>query len=596
MTSPDFEPHARNIEALVANFTQGFLFVRQIIDLKISSNSDMDKLLAAKLTENAANKRLMDMYDYDSLLNVKSVFDNLLISIPVGVALDEVISRDPAILDKHSADILRFGQQYLALGDTPAAGILLSAVIRNNSTAVTKDQILTFLEALKGTDLDSVYLMTSSAIVSHVEGIDAQNVRSWVEAFVIDVPQGKPGRWDLYHKLALAVVHARQVDENGRLLKQAIPGIPEAEEARLIDDWYTKLDLAGESALALDLYWAAYQKAVTGTTVEGVQAYIEAALGQSGGGFVQTGYGAGTEVKGEVKPDLAIEIAAAFIQKHGDLLTPDTIFEWNDQTTVKVASITNSEKIIVAALQNEALRKRLNLAKLASVVQGCIDLAVARRTPAFYVEAARVAAAAVETGFAGKDQANAWVAEHKEYGALCEAQPLLLAMWQRRQEFNLPPTLLQVEMKEFISKGNYDGALKFAQAALAQGAPLERASILDLAARIGAGNPVKAVELCLSARDFGVDVPEEMIQQWHSACYDGKPPEEAANNAIALLEVYRSRPLVQRMTEAERAALEQEIRDSFAKVMQHREALGITVSTPYAEAVEKIASVLYPGA
>jgi len=445
-------------------------------------------------------------------------------------------------------------------------------------------------------DIDRMCDIQTTAVESGIEGITEQDVITWLQSYIPDTSQNIPGRWDLYHKLALAVVNKREVDETGKLLKQAIPGIPEAEESRLILDWCYNLDRAGESALALDLYWAAYQKAVTGTTVEGVQAFIKVALGQSGGGFVQTGYGAGTEVKGEVRPDLAIEIAAAFIQKHGNLLRPDTIFEWNDKTTPKVASISNSERIMVAALQNEALRERLDSGRLASVVQGCIDLAVARRTPAFYVEAARVAAAAVETGFAGKDQANAWVAEHKEYGALCEAQPLLLAMWQRRQEFNLPLTLLQEGMNAFVSMGNYDGALKFAQAALAQGAPLERASILDLAARIGAGNPVKAVELCLSAQDFGVDVPEEMIQQWHSACYDGKPPEEAANNAIALLEVYRNRPMLQRMTEAERAALEQEIRDSFAKVMQHREALGITVSTPYAEAVEKIATLLYPGA
>ncbi|MBM3153605.1 MAG: hypothetical protein FJZ96_15615, partial [Chloroflexi bacterium] len=335
-------------------------------------------------------------------------------------------------------------------------------------------------------DIDRMCDIQTTAVESGIEGITEQDVITWLQSYIPDTSQNIPGRWDLYHKLALAVVNKREVDETGKLLKQAIPGIPEAEESRLILDWCYNLDRAGESALALDLYWAAYQKAVTGTTVEGVQAFIKVALGQSGGGFVQTGYGAGTEVKGEVRPDLAIEIAAAFIQKHGNLLRPDTIFEWNDKTTPKVASISNSERIMVAALQNEALRERLDSGRLASVVQGCIDLAVARRTPAFYVEAARVAAAAVETGFAGKDQANAWVAEHKEYGALCEAQPLLLAMWQRRQEFNLPLTLLQEGMNAFVSMGNYDGALKFAQAALAQGAPLERASILDLAARIGA--------------------------------------------------------------------------------------------------------------
>jgi hypothetical protein len=87
-------------------------------------------------------------------------------------------------------------------------------------------------------------------------------------------------------------------------------------------------------------------------------------------------------------------------------------------------------------------------------------------------------------------------------------------------------------------------------------------------------------------------VPEEIVQRWHDASYEGKSPEEAANNAMALIEVYRSRPLVQRMTPTERDALEQEIREAFDKLLQCKDEMGITISTPCREAMERIHDAL----
>lgn len=103
---------------------------------------------------------------------------------------------------------------------------------------------------------------------------------------------------------------------------------------------------------------------------------------------------------------------------------------------------------------------------------------------------------------------------------------------------------------------------------------------------VKAGKPVLAVEMGIAAQDAGVDVPAEQIQQWQSACYDNKPADAALNNAIALMKIYRNQPgFGKEITE--------EINAAFGKVMQRRDALGLTLTTPYLEALEKIDSILF---
>ncbi len=119
---------------------------------------------------------------------------------------------------------------------------------------------------------------------------------------------GESDRWDLYQKLALAIVNRREVDEHGVVTKQAMPDVPESMEARMIYGWIDKLDLSREYALAAELRLAAYNKGVEGIDFDSVKIAIDLALEGQGGGFVQTRYGGGTETKGELKPDHAIEV------------------------------------------------------------------------------------------------------------------------------------------------------------------------------------------------------------------------------------------------------------------------------------------------
>lgn len=439
--------------------------------------------------------------------------------------------------------------------------------------------------------LDQMFDIQIAVIKS---GVPSNEINSWLDQYVSDTggTQGESARWDLYQKLALAIVNRREVDEHGVVTKQAMPDVPESMEARMIYGWITKLDLAGEHAMAAELCLAAYNKGVADTSVDGVMAFIDAAFEGRAGGFVQIGYGGGTEIKGELKPDPAIEVAAALVETHGDKLSADDIFAWNDTTTSIVASVTNGERILVAALRNASLRSKINVTRLSSVVQGCIDLAVGRKTPAFYVKAARIAAAAVENGVMDEDEAEIVMAELQKYGAIAWAEPLLTAMVMRRQEFGIAPSRIQAWLDTLVKWDRLPDAQRFAQVVLAQGVALDRTMILGLAEKLGATDPVKAVELCIAAQDAGIDVPEEIVQRWHDASYEGKSPEEAANNAMALIEVYRSRPLVQRMTPTERDALEQEIREAFDKLLQCKDEMGITISTPCREAMERIHDAL----
>lgn len=465
---------------------------------------------------------------------------------------------------------------------------LAVSIIKRFPDKITGDEVSRLCGNISSVSLDWMCEIQVAAIESGMQGITIEDIEAWLNAYVPDKTQGKPGRWDLYQKLALAVVNKREVDKNGVLVKQAIPGISDSQ----ILEWALTLDRARESVLAAELYLAEYNKGVEGTNIDGAQAIVEAALRQGGGGFVQIGYGAGTETRGTPTPDLAIELAGALIEAHGDLFSPDMIFRWNDYTTPKVASSTNGERVLVAALRNTDLRKKINIVRLATIVQGCIDLADARKTDAFYVQAARIAAAAVESGVANVDYARIWVNKLKHFGALHMAIPLLVVMVKDQQKFGVSPSLVQQWLDTMVYEREFTKAQEFAQEVLSLGVPLERAKVLGLAEKLAASNPVKAVELCLAAQDAGMDVPEEVIQQYHSACYDGKTPEEAANNAMTLVEVYRNRLAFRRMNASERAALEQEIRQGFAKVLSASQGRRLA-EMPFLDGMRFIHEVLF---
>jgi hypothetical protein len=76
----------------------------------------------------------------------------------------------------------------------------------------------------------------------------------------------------------------------------------------------------------------------------------------------------------------------------------------------------------------------------------------------------------------------------------------------------------------------------------------------------------------------------------------GKTPEDAANIAMALMEVYRNRPPVRRLAAPQQDALQRDIDKAFEAVMQHRDAMEITVTTPMSEAMGKIDAIIFGGA
>jgi hypothetical protein len=58
------------------------------------------------------------------------------------------------------------------------------------------------------------------------------------------------------------------------------------------------------------------------------------------------------------------------------------------------------------------------------------------------------------------------------------------------------------------------------------------------------------------------------------------------NNAIALMKIYRNQPGFGK-------EITQEINAAFGRVMQRRDAPGLTSTTPYREALEKIDAILF---
>jgi hypothetical protein len=173
----------------------------------------------------------------------------------------------------------------------------------------------------------------------------------------------------------------------------------------------------------------------------------------------------------------------------------------------------------------------------------------------------RFAAVALKPGDAGikvinEEDVENWLASCEKYGRIDKAISILLAAIKSER--------LKLQAGQIIRWG--EKALK--------------------------QQPIKAMELGLAAKDAGIDVPEEIIRQWQVKCFEGKTPEETANNIIDLIVVYQNRSFVKRMPPDERRLLDSEIDAAFDKVMQQKDETGITATIPLAEVMEKIHRIL----
>ncbi len=452
-------------------------------------------------------------------------------------------------------------------------------------------------------------------------------------------------QWSPYQRLALAVVNARVVEQQRGVVRTAITSLSNEEESALISDWIENLQApltvsnyggggrlhqcfpAEKAMLANDLVVAAFRKKVTGVEFESVTAVTEACLGARDNIYVSGQYKNPQGSPENRYASWSIDFAASIIDEYGDDLDLSDVLRWFGKSEGSPSgNYTNLSKIPVSAIRNKTLRSAISAVQIDSWVSGCIayakDLSDRNyaieyaRVPA-YLTAAEIAAAAVDEGINGltDEMAKRWVKDIGGRGGADQA-PLHRALIRKHESMKVTGDFVNEWMSnrtvavahigiEAVQQSGLDITTDMVRGWISRFIPGtseqgEQGVNLIVAALQNerfdftpheieqwggqlVASPVRAVQVGLAALDAGISVPDASIESWQAACYEGKTPEEIADNAIALIEVYRSRPICQQMP-----GLQDEIEKAFASVMEKKDALGITDETPMAEAVKKI--------
>lgn len=507
-------------------------------------------------------------------------------------------------------------------GKLMGTSLAVSALIKRHVVSI--EQIRKWMEPV-AQDKGLTFLLAKAAIDAKVAGITEQDVNTWLDTFVPNLEAGKKGRWDLYQQLALAVVRSRELDKQRQVTRKAIPGISETQAAQRVNEWMANLSAADEPVLVLELVIAAYEKGLIGFDIDSVKTAVDECLGPSDGMFVKTHYG---QAQTTAESNKGIALAAYVIEKHGELLDVEDVVRWIEMSSSGRA-YTNSSAIAVAITRHKTLRDRVTAKELIKWVNGSIGLAEQKNMPFYYLSAAEKAAALIDEGTEDitNSMAGTWIVSIWDQGGYIRmASPLMCAMIRNKVSMQVTADLVRkwmaglFEYKDKSARETADVGIAAIQndiditaddirswvaQFLKGGSAQKNEGVRFIAAALQSGRfaftdqdiegwaallhdqPVSAVEIVLAAQDAGIDVPEETILQWQAACFDGKTPAEAGDNAIALIVMYRNRPLYK----AEQGIVE-EISLAFEKIMQQRDSMGLTATTPYKDAIVKINALL----
>jgi hypothetical protein len=98
--------------------------------------------------------------------------------------------------------------------------------------------------------------------------------------------------------------------------------------------------------------------------------------------------------------------------------------------------------------------------------------------------------------------------------------------------------------------------------------------------------PWLAVDAALAARSHGIPVDDAGYQAWREACFTGETSDDTVKHMVALIDVYRARAEF-----TQPADLTAQVNRIFDRLVQQKDALGITDATPPEEVITKIREI-----
>ena len=523
------------------------------------------------------------------------------------------------------------------------ASKIARALVAKHADELSADEVRHLVNSVFTHNVESACAVAALAVEGGVEGLESQDITAWMQRMIM----GADPRWDLYARLALAAARRREVsgEQGGKrvLERQAFTDLSETEELRMVLGWIAELKKNGQyaSAVALELELFRRQSdeeraSGAGVTAAAIKADMTESFAKMKPLFAQVNYVARASDETAGKPaepseiEKLIDSAVVAVEILGDAeLELGDILAWDKASDYK------SGLLISAAIRRPSIARQLHIDRVSGFVTQSIAIGKERGMSGFLSQSARIAAAAVESDLPGATGAVAlsWLDTIYSAGGASISAPLIRAIIQRRATLGVSDAQVLEKLDLLVQRKYYRTLLEVLREMVDQGMPVPEDSLkswmtmfLDAdpeAASAAADFAVaalqkkaipaadettvkiwgdklvmrkrhaKALALGLAAQDSGIDIHEEDIQAWHTASYEGKTPEEAANNAIALLEVFRNRPAVRRMGLEQRQALEREIDEAFQKVRKNREELDSMACMPVSEAMGKIDAMIF---
>lgn len=632
----DIMPVVVRDTAILYSIVEG-VKLRANLDNMVASDKDEGPAVVVKCV-----KEKMALLGYSYIKTLKAYFDDLFEPQQYAEAVSLLLQNDVDAVD--TKELLVVAEDYLKKGNYPASKTMTVGIVRHTKEQLKLEEIRGLLQGFidknKVGDMGEIVV---AAVSSGIEGVSSKDVEAWMKLMVT----GANPRWDLYAQLALATVKSREVSgEQGRkkvLERQAFDDLAEAEELKMVLGWIAELKRNGEhaSALALELELFRRQSddertSGVGVTAAAVKADLTESFAKIKPLFAQLNYIARASDEEAGKPaepsetEKLIDSAVLAVEILGDAeLGLDDILAWNKDTDFK------SGLLLSAAIRRPSIARQLHIDRVLGFVTQAIAIGKERGMSGFLGQSAQFAAAAVESDFPGATGAVAlsWLDTLYSAGGAPSSMPLLRAIIQKRAKLGLSDTQVLGKLNILVERKHYRALLEVLREMVDQGMPVPEDSMKSWMTLFLGADPevasaaadlavvalqkkaipaadeetvkewasklvvrkmqVKALALGLVAQDTGIDMHEEDIQAWHHASYEGKTPEDAANNAIALIEVYRNRPAVRRLGLEQRQALEREIDEAFQKVKKHREELDSIATMPMSKVMGKIDAMIF---